>query len=102
MKNELFAELQEAVRDVAAYRRGERKHLRVSRFMSAPKPLKPVEIRRIRKHLGISQPVFARYLGTSVACVRSWEQGSRRPQGTALRLLRLARKNPAILFEAEV
>ena len=101
MKKELFTELQEAVRDAAAYQRGERKDLKVSRFMSTPKPLKPVEIRRIRRQLGISQPVFARYLGTSVACVRSWEQGSRRPQNTALRLLRLARKNPAILLEAE-
>lgn len=32
MKAALFAELQEAVRDVAAYRRGERKDLKVSRF----------------------------------------------------------------------
>jgi DNA-binding transcriptional regulator YiaG len=101
MRDTLFAELQEAVRDVAAYRRGERRGLRVSRFVATPKPLKPVEIRRIRKQLGISQPMFAKYLGTSVGCVRSWEQGSRRPQSTALRLLCLARKNPAILLETE-
>ena len=101
MKDALFAELQEAIRDVAAYRRGKRSDLRVSRFISTPKGLKPADIRGIRKQLGISQPMFARYLGTSVACVRSWEQGSRRPQKTALRLLCLAKKNPAILLETE-
>ena len=101
MKAELFGELQQAVREVAAYRRGERKDLRVSRFM-APKSLKATEIRKIRKMLGISQPAFAEYLGTSVACIRSWEQGSRRPQKIALRLLCLARKNPSVLLEDTV
>ena len=99
MNAELFAELQEAVRDVAAYRRGGlRGQLRVSRFVT-PKPIKPSEIRRIRLTLKISQPMFAQYLGTSVASVRSWEQGSRRPQSTALRLLSIAKKNPAVLLQ---
>src|ERR1700727_1511382 len=98
MKAELFAQLQEAVKEVAAYRRGEIKHhLKVSRFVT-PKHLKPSEIRRIRTTLKISQPMFAQYLGTSVACVRSWEQGTRRPQSTALRLLTIAKKNPAVLL----
>jgi DNA-binding transcriptional regulator YiaG len=101
MKDALFAELQEAVRDVIAYRRGDRSRgLKVSRFVS-PKPLKAAEIRRIRAMLKISQPMFARFLGTSVASVRSWEQGSRRPRSAALRLLCIAKKSPAVFLEKE-
>jgi DNA-binding transcriptional regulator YiaG len=52
-----------------------------------------------RTALGLSQTDFARYLGTSVACVRSWEQGRRRSQSAALRLLTIAKKKPAALLE---
>jgi putative transcriptional regulator len=99
MKAELFAELQEAVQDVAAYRRGERRDLKVARFAPTPKPIKSSEIRRIRRLLRISQPMFARYLGTSVGCVRSWEQGRRKPRGASLRLLCIAKEKPATLLE---
>jgi putative transcriptional regulator len=61
--------------------------------------LRPKEIRKIRTGLGLSQADFAHYLGTSVACVRSWEQGMRRPKSAALRLLTIAKKKPAALLE---
>lgn len=98
MKAELFAELQEAVRDVAAYRRGERKDLKVARF-AKPKRLGASEIRKLRKLLRLSQPMFALYLGTSAGCVRSWEQGKRKPRGASLRLLSIVRNTPAALLE---
>jgi putative transcriptional regulator len=67
---------------------------------SAPKPLSPREIRRIRRKLNASQAVFAQYLNVSANAVRSWEQGTRKPQQAALRLLVIAKKNPKALLTA--
>lgn len=100
MKGELFDEMMAGFPDLIKYRKGEMSKARVSRMAMAPKELKPSEIRKIRRSLRISQPVFARYIGTTVSAIRSWEQGTRRPQKTALRLLRIAKDNPAALLQS--
>lgn len=41
----------------------------------------------------ISQPVFARYLNTSVSTVQKWETGAKRPGGMSLKLLSIVRKH---------
>jgi putative transcriptional regulator len=99
MKAKLFKDMMSGFDEAVKYRRGEKARLRVAHFSSVSPVLKPKEIRKVRTTLGLSQREFARYLGTSVACVRSWEQGTRRPQSAALRLLTIARKNPAALLE---
>lgn len=50
-------------------------------------------VRRTRMKLSVSQAVFAQLLAVSVATVRSWEQGVRRPEGSARRLLDLINKD---------
>jgi putative transcriptional regulator len=99
MKAKLFNHMMSGFDEAVKYRRGQKARLRVARFSSVSPVLKPKEIRKVRTTLGLSQRDFARYLGTSVACVRSWEQGIRRPQSAALRLLTIARKRPAALLE---
>ena len=99
MKTSLFREMMTGFEEAAKYRRGRPARVRVSRFSPSLAVLRPREIRKIRTTLGLSQADFARFLGTSVACVRSWEQGMRRPQSAALRLLAIARKKPAALLE---
>jgi putative transcriptional regulator len=96
----IFGELKEALEDVRDFRQGKRMDLRVTEIPSPPKPLKPEEIRRIRERLHASQAVFARFLCVSPKAVQSWEQGARRPQNTALRLLLIAKKNPQVLLQA--
>ena len=51
------------------------------------------DIKRIREHTHVSQPVFARYLNTSESTVQKWETGQKRPSGMALRLLRVVEKH---------
>lgn len=51
------------------------------------------DIKRIREHVHVSQPVFARYLNTSESTVQKWETGQKRPSGMALRLLRVVQKH---------
>ena len=62
--------------------------------------IKTREIVAIRRQLNVSQPVFAALLNVPVSTARSWEQGTRKPSGAALRLLDLARRRPNILLAA--
>ena len=53
------------------------------------KDLKANEIKKIRKRINVSQPVFAKLLNTSAETIKKWEQGERHPTGTSLKLLNL-------------
>jgi putative transcriptional regulator len=94
----IFRELQDSLRDALAYERGEKMDLRVTELPPAPRRLKPRDIREIRQALNASQVLFALYLNVSPNTIRSWEQGTRRPQGADLKLLAIARKNPQALL----
>ncbi len=98
IKVSIFDDMQEALRDAAAYERGEAVNLRVTRIPSRPKQLSPRQVRHIRRALNASQALFASYLNVSPNAVRSWEQGTRRPRQAALKLLVIAKKNPKALL----
>ncbi|OGT44127.1 MAG: transcriptional regulator [Gammaproteobacteria bacterium RIFCSPHIGHO2_12_FULL_37_34] len=53
------------------------------------KKLSPRQIKSIRLREKVSQPVFAKFLNTTLSTVRQWEQGEKHPRGTSLRLLNL-------------
>ncbi|MDX2080390.1 MAG: helix-turn-helix domain-containing protein [Terrimicrobiaceae bacterium] len=59
--------------------------------------IQPKEIAAIRRQLNVSQAVFAAYLGVRPASVMSWEYGTRRPSGAALKLLSIVSRNPSLL-----
>jgi putative transcriptional regulator len=99
MNNYLFNEMISGFVEAKKYRAGKKAKVRVSRAAFEPVLMKPKEIRGIRIHLGFSQPEFAEFLCTHVATVRSWEQGSRKPQNSALRLLAIAKEKPALLLQ---
>jgi putative transcriptional regulator len=96
----IFDDLKQALADAQAYERGEEVDLRVSEIPAPPKKLRPDEIRQIRESLHASQVAFAHFLCVSPKAVQSWEQGLRRPQSTALRLLSIAKNNPTVLLQA--
>ncbi len=96
----IFNELKEALEDVRNYRQGKRTNLRVTELPAPPKKIAPAEIRRIRRDLNASQAMFALYLNVSPNAVRSWEQGTRKPQQAALKLLAIAKRNPRALLSA--
>lgn len=58
-----------------------------------PAEILPAQIREIRQRSHVSQPVFARYLNTSVSTVKQWEIGDKRPSGMALKLLSIVEKH---------
>jgi putative transcriptional regulator len=47
----------------------------------------PARIRALRERLGMSQEALARKVGATTSTVSRWEQGARRPSGTARTLL---------------
>ena len=100
VKVNIFENMKQALHDAAAYERGETVNLRVTRIPPRPKSISAKEVRRIRLALNASQAVFATYLNVSPNAVRSWEQGVRRPQQAALKLLTIAKKNPKALLVA--
>lgn len=51
--------------------------------------LSPTKIKQIRRQTKMSQAVFARIINVSLAAIKQWEQGERRPSGAALKLLNL-------------
>jgi putative transcriptional regulator len=52
-----------------------------------PRPYTGEEVKRVRDLLGLSQPLFARFLGVSVKAVRAWENGGKKPSDMACRFL---------------
>ncbi|QPS85599.1 DNA-binding transcriptional regulator [Serratia plymuthica] len=54
--------------------------------------LQPKEIKALREQLHLSQPVFARYLNTSLSTIQKWESGTKLPGGPSLKLLSIVQK----------
>lgn len=54
------------------------------------------EIKEIRNGLGMTQAVFALFMGVSKKTVEAWEAGRNMPDGPARRLLAMAQADPEI------
>ena len=60
----------------------------------------PVDVKRIRSKMGMSQNEFASVFGISVSTLRHWERGDRTPNGPALVLLNVVDKEPQAVINA--
>ncbi len=61
----------------------------------------PTRVKKTRKLLNASQPIFAQFLGVRPATVRAWECGNNVPSGMAARFLDEIQQNPAF-FKARM
>jgi putative transcriptional regulator len=57
------------------------------------------DIKSIRNELHLSQLAFSSLMGISTRTLQEWEQGRRKPTGSALSLLRIAQKHPEAFVE---
>jgi DNA-binding transcriptional regulator YiaG len=100
IKRNVAATLVESMAQVVAIESGTlrpaRRHRRTLREATVTPPPRygSARVRRVRKRLGLSQPVFAQALNVSVGTVRGWEQGSRVPDGASQRLLEVVERHP--------
>ncbi|HEU5018039.1 MAG TPA: type II toxin-antitoxin system MqsA family antitoxin [Pseudolabrys sp.] len=59
-----------------------------------------VNVKKIRRNLGLSQEAFAETYGFALSAVRDWEQGRRRPERSARILLRIVEREPEAVTRA--
>jgi putative transcriptional regulator len=93
------AEILEALEEVReALEAGEplerRFTVRSYRFDFAPRDYSPDDVRSVRQLLGLSQTLFADFLGVDSSTVGSWEQGIRPPSTIARRFMDEVALNP--------
>ena len=60
----------------------------------------PVDVKKIRAQIGMTQNEFASAFGISVSTLRHWERGDRTPHGPALVLLNVVAKEPKAVLKA--
>ncbi len=83
----LFDDLKQGLEEAIAYEKGRGK-ARVKTYMIMPvKEYTNKEIREIRMKAGMTQSVFAAYMGVSKKTVEAWECGRTHPTGPVFRLL---------------
>lgn len=92
MEKALFDELLESVREGAEILAGTRT---AARSFEAPSP----DVRALRRSYGLSQARFAAMMGISTATLRNWEQGRRRPEGSARVLLEVVARHPEAVLD---
>ncbi len=93
MKEEMFAELVESIKQAGLIRRGAKRDTRRT-VIGAP------DVQHIRGSLGLSQEQFALLIGVSPRTVQNWEQKRREPEGAAKALLMVTARNPRVVLEA--
>lgn len=93
MKDEMFNELVESVKQAKAIIRGEMEPSRQFVFESP-------DVKKIRANLGLTQTDFAALMGISVKTLQNWEQGRRQPEGPARALLLVASRRPEAVLDA--
>jgi putative transcriptional regulator len=93
--SKLGSRLIKAAREGRAIARGEINPATYRVFVPAD-----VDVRKIRKALGLSQDQFAARFGIAVATIRDWEHHRRKPEGPARVLLQVIKKEPKAVSRA--
>ncbi|TGG90340.1 helix-turn-helix domain-containing protein [Natronospirillum operosum] len=91
--SKVFESIQQGLDEAIEYSKGNTAKAIVHEFG-------PVEVKRIRAKLGMSQLEFASAFGISVSTLRHWERGDRSPHGPALVLLNVVSKEPQAVLKA--
>ena len=58
-----------------------------------------IDVKELRKRIGMTQASFSSSFGISLGTLRHWERGDRYPQGPALVLLNLLSKEPNTILD---
>jgi putative transcriptional regulator len=87
VKRDIGKELLEAISSI---REGQGKRYKIET---------PSDVKHIRENLDLSQSVFASLMGVSVRTLQEWEQGRRKPSGSAHSLLKIAQQHPEVFTQ---
>ncbi len=87
--SEFFDELMTGLNEAVAIEKGSLKGRKTVYEIQPVKKYDKVQIKQIRTSVGMTQVLFANYMGVSTKTVEAWEKGINRPTGTACRLISL-------------
>lgn len=90
----LFDDIKTGLGQAIEYEKGNLKAKTTTLTVEPIESFKPEEIRSIRMETGLTQTLFAKYMGVSVKTVEAWEAGRNHPEGAACRLLSMTRNDP--------
>ncbi len=88
-----FSSIKQGLSEAIEYSEGKIKKAIVHEFS-------PLDVKKVRAKVGMSQSEFASAFGISVSTLRHWERGDRTPQGPALVLLNVVAKEPEVVLRA--
>ncbi len=89
----LFEDLKQGLEEAIDYEKGTQEAKIKTMVIHPVKNYSNKEIRKIRMNSGMTQAVFASYMGVSVKTVEAWENGRTHPTGPAFRLLEVLDKS---------
>lgn len=98
-KNQFFEDLKEGLVSAIEHQAG-KIDLKTTSFAvpEAPPELSKKQIKEIREEtLKVSQTIFASFLGVTPAAVKAWEQGTKKPSGSARRLMQIISEDPQLI-----
>ena len=85
--NQLFDDLKQGLEEAIAYEKGTGKAKKKTYMFKPINEYTGKQIREVRMKTGMSQSVFASYMGVSKKTVEAWEGGRTHPTGPVFRLL---------------
>lgn len=91
----LFDDIKTGLNEAIEYEKGNIKAKTTTISIEPVGVFTSVEIKSIRNSTGLTQNLFAKYMGVSVKTVEAWEAGRNHPDGAACRLLYLTKKDPS-------
>ena len=87
-----FKRIEKSLKDAIAFAEGKDVKARVY------KPFR-VDVKRVRKNVGMTQIQFSATFGIGLGTLRHWERGDRAPRGAALVLLNILEKEPKTVMK---
>ena len=87
--SDFFDELMTGLNEAVAIEKGTLKGRKTVYEIQPVKKYDNVQIKKIRSSVGMTQVLFADYMGVSTKTVEAWEKGTNHPTGTACRLISL-------------
>ena len=90
----VFDEIKVGLKEAIEYEKGNLKANTRTLSITPVEEFTASEIKDIRKNTGMTQVLFAKYLGVSLKTVEAWEAGRNQPSGTACRMLSITKRDP--------
>ena len=92
----VFDKIALGLEEAIAYEKGELEAKKTKITVEPVTEFSASEIKNIRNSAGMTQIVFANFMGVSAKTVEAWESGRNKPEGPARRIFSLLKSDPEL------